>query len=114
MLHVSRIVVAASILFQIQSGTEPRLDGVARRVVLMNNTRAPIAEIYVSDDGAGDWQEDLLGSEFLLPGNSAALYVEDQNGNCRVDVRVVFDSGSILVNRGFNACPAEGHAVPVR
>jgi hypothetical protein len=40
-----------------------------RHLVLINNTRATIAEIYVSDDGAGVSQEDILGAEFLLAGS---------------------------------------------
>ena len=79
-----------------------------------NNTHQPITEIYVADDGTDNWQGDGLGSEFLLPGNSVSVDIDDQNGNCRVDIKTVLDNGSILVHRGVNACRAEGSVVSIR
>jgi hypothetical protein len=55
-----------------------------------------------------------LGLEFLLPGSSVSVDVDDRNGNCRVDVKTVLDNGSNLVYRRVNACQAEGHAVLTR
>lgn len=104
MLTVSNTVVTASLLFLFQSAAGPPAESGERRLVLTNNTLQSIVEIYVSDDGADDWQEDLLGSESLLPGKSVIVDVEDRNGNCRVDVRAVLDNGSELVIRGINAC----------
>lgn len=111
MLHVSNTVAAVSLLLMLQSAVGPPA-GSERRVVLTNNTRHPIAEIYVSDDdGADNWHDDLLGSEFLLPGESVTIDVDDRNGNCKVDVKAVLDNGSDLINRGVNACR---HAVLIR
>ena len=112
MLNVSNTVVAASLLFLSQSPA-PAHSGNGH-VILTNNTRQPIVEIYVSDDGADYWQGDLLGPEFLLPGRSVFLDVDDRNGNCRVDVKTVLDNGSDLVKRSVNACLADGHAISIR
>jgi hypothetical protein len=60
------------------------------------------------------WQEDLLGLQFLLPGRSVSVDVDDRNGNCRVDVKTVLSNGSSLVYRGVNACLADGHAILIR
>jgi hypothetical protein len=79
-----------------------------------NQSRMPITEIYVSDDGADDFYQDRLGSEFLLPGGSASVLIDDRNGNCIVDIKVVLDSGATHMNRRTNACPVDGHAVPIR
>jgi hypothetical protein len=113
-LNISNTVVAASLLFLSQSPAGPPAHSANGHVILTNNTRQPIVEIYVSDDGADYWQEDLLGSEFLLPGRSLFLDVDDRNGNCRVDVKTVLDNGSDLVKRGVNACLADGHAISIR
>ncbi len=113
MLNVSKTVVTALLLLLFQSAAGSPAHGGERHLVLTNNTRDPIAEIYLSDDRAGSWQEDLLGSEFLLPGKSMSVDIDDRNGNCRVDVKTVFDNGSHLVNRGVNAC-RDGHAVSIR
>ena len=113
MLDVSNTVVMALLLFLFQSAAcVPAYSG-ERHLVLTNNTREPIVEIYLSDDRAGNWQQDLLGSEFLLPGGSVTVEIEDRNGNCRIDVKTVFDNGAHLVNRGVNAC-RDGHAISIR
>jgi hypothetical protein len=121
MLHVSNAVVAASLLFQVQNASAPSVYSGVRQVVLFNNTPVPISEIYVSDDNRyvsddrrDDWQQDLLGSEFLFPNSSMPVYINDQNGNCRVDVKVVLDNGSKFVNRALNICVSGDKPIPVR
>ena len=111
MLNVSNTVMAASLVFLFQTANAPPAQSGDRHVVFTNNARERIIEIYVSDDGTDNWQVDLLGLEFLLPGSSVSIDVDDRNGNCRVDVKTVLSNGSSLVYRGVNACLAEGHAV---
>ena len=113
MLNVSNTVVIGLLLLLFQSAAGSPAHSGERHLVLTNNTRDPIAEIYLSDDRADSWQEDLLGSEFLLPGKSVSVDIDDRNGNCRVDVKAVFDNGAHLVNRGINAC-RDGHTVSIR
>jgi hypothetical protein len=113
MFHVSNTVAMALLLLLFQSGAGSPAHGGERQIVLTNNTREPIAELFVSDDRAGGWQQDLLGSEFLLPGRSVSVDIDDRNDNCRVDVKTVFDNGSHLVNRGVDAC-RDGQAVSIR
>jgi hypothetical protein len=60
MLNVSNTVVAASLLFLFQSAAVLRAHSGERHVLLTNNTRELIMEIYVSDDSTDNWQEDLL------------------------------------------------------
>ena len=114
MLNVSNTVSAASLLFLFHSSAGSLADSGERHVVLTNNTRELIVEIYASDDGAENWREDLLGSEFLLPGRSVLVDIDDRNGNCRIDIKLVLNNGSHLVNRRVNACPTEGHEVSIR
>jgi hypothetical protein len=113
MLNVSNTVVMGLLLFLCQSAAGAPAHSGDRHLVLTNNTREPIVEIYLSDDRAGNWQQDLLGSEFLLPGGSVSVDFDDRNGNCRIDVKTVFDNGSHLVNRSINAC-RDGHTVSIQ
>ena len=113
MLNPSNTVVMALLLFLFKTAAGTPAHSGERHVVLINNTREPITELFISDDRAGSWHEDLLGSEFLLPGKSVSVDIDDRNGNCRVDVKTVFDNGAHLVNRGINAC-RDGHTVSVR
>ena len=111
MLNVSNTVGVVSLLFLFQSATVPPAHSGERHVVLTNNTRERIIEIYVSDDHTENWQEDHLDVDFLLPGSSVSVNIDDRNDNCRIDVKTVLSNGSSLVYRGVNACHAEGHAV---
>jgi hypothetical protein len=114
MLNISNIMVAASLLFLFASAAVPPAHSGERHVVLTNNTHERIIEIYVSDDRTNNWQEDLLGLEFLLAGSSVSVDVDDRNGNCRVDVKTVLSNGSSLVYQGVNACLDGAHAVLIR
>lgn len=90
------------LLFQGASGTPA--SGGERHLRLQNDSREPIVEIHVSDAGAGNWQGDLLGTDFLPPGNSVLVDIDDGNGRCRVDVKMVLDDGSDIVDRGVDVC----------
>ena len=83
--------------------------GRERHVLLTNNTREAIVEVHVSDVNSGNWQADLLGSDYLVPGGSVLVDIDDRDGRCRVDVRTVLDDGSDLVSRSVNVCRSEGH-----
>jgi hypothetical protein len=105
---------AAALLLFFHGTTGPPPRGGEHRVVLTNDTRQPIVEIYVSDDGDGAWHEDLLGADFLLPGNSLRVILPDPNGNCRVDVKTVLNDGSSHIERGVRVCLDDGHAVSLQ
>jgi hypothetical protein len=114
MFNLSSAVATASLLLLFQGATGGSANGGERHVVLVNNTRQPIIEVYVSDDGVGNWQPDLLGTDFLPPGGSVLVEINDHNGNCRIDVKTVFDDGSDRIARGVNVCREEGDALSVR
>ena len=112
MLNVSNTALAAaSLMFLFPSSDGSQAQGEERHVLLTNNARQPIVEIHVSDDGASDWQADLLGSDFLLPGKSVLVDIDDRNGNCRVDIKTVFDDGSERIAHSVRVCLDDGHAV---
>ena len=113
MVHASTsTVLTASLALLLQSTTGPPASGGERHLRLQNDTREPIVEIHVSDAGAGRWQDDLLGADFLPPGNSVLVEIDDRNGHCRVDVKMVLDDGRDIVDRGVDVC--RGYTVSVR
>ena len=117
MINAANTAVAAAVLllfFQGTTGPPARGGGGERHVLFTNETRQPIVEIYVSEDGDSDWQSDLLGSDFLLPGDSVRVDMRDRNGNCRVDVRAVLNDGSERIERGVRVCLDDGHAVSLQ
>jgi hypothetical protein len=57
-------------------------------------------------------------NDYRLEVEAAAIFEDfadfDRNGNCRVDVKAVFDNGAHLISRSVNACLADGHTVSIR
>jgi hypothetical protein len=78
MINVSNIVVAASLLFLFQSATVPPAYSGDGHVVLTNNTREQIIEIYVSDDHTDNWQEAYP----VVPGSSILCIVASRPATC--------------------------------
>jgi hypothetical protein len=105
---------AGSLLFLVYGATGPPAHGGDRFVHLVNDTRKPIVELHVSAVGSENWQDDLLGWDYLLPGNSVLVGIDDRYENCRIDVKIVFDDGSERVSRSVDLCRAEGWAVSLR
>jgi hypothetical protein len=116
MISATNTAITAAVLLLFFGGTTtgPPARGGERHVRLANDARQPIVEIYVSDDGHGGWQGDLLGSDFLMPGGSVFVDLPDRNGNCRVDVKAVLNDGSIHIERGVRICLDDGHAVSLQ
>lgn len=108
------VTIAGSLLFVFHGATGPPAHSRERHIVFSNQTREAIVEIYVSAAGASEWQRDLLGSDFLLPGNSVTVDIDESSGRCRVDVKTVLDDGKNLVNRGVDICRAADDAVSLR
>ncbi len=115
MINISNPAVVAGALFLLfQSATGPPAQSCERHVLLTNNTHEAVVEVHVSDVGSGNWQADLLGSDFLMPGGSVLVDIDDRDGRCRVDVRTVLDDGSDLFNRSVDVCRNEDTAVSLR
>ncbi len=111
---VNTAVAAASLLGLLTGPAGPPAYGLERHVVVANDTRQPIVEIYLSTAGSGNWQQDVLGSEFLQPGGSVLVSIDDRNNRCRFDVKTVLDDGTNLVQRGVDVCRAEGYTISHR
>jgi hypothetical protein len=111
---VATAAFAGSLLFLVHGATGPPPPGGVRHYRFTNETREPIIELHVAAVGSGNWRGDLLGGDYLPPGNSVLVGIEDGNESCQVDVRMVLDDGSERVSRGVDICRAEDYAVSLR
>ncbi|UFN50607.1 hypothetical protein LPC08_08330 [Roseomonas sp. OT10] len=69
---------------------------------LLNRSRRDIREIYATPASRADWGPDLLGATILPPGRSHAVRLP--LGECRYDVRVVYDGGASEQRRDVDTC----------
>src|SRR5271156_6356828 len=107
---VATAAFAGSLVFLVHGATAPPPFGGTRHFRFTNETREPIVELHFAAVGSGTWQGDVLGRDYLPPGNSVPVEIEDRNENCRVDVRMVLDDGSERLSRGVDICRVEGYA----
>ncbi|WP_159348493.1 hypothetical protein [Roseomonas harenae] len=69
---------------------------------LNNHTGVTISEVYVSSSAVNNWGRDRLGDNTLPSGRG--LNVVLPAGQCRNDIRVVFEDGSDKERRNVNTC----------
>jgi len=75
-----------------------------RHVKIVNDTSVEIVEFYGSRVGAKTWEEDILGSDTLRPGETVNVNFDDGTGFCKFDFRAVFADGDVLVRKNINVC----------
>jgi hypothetical protein len=114
MLKVWSSAIAGPLLCLFEMTTGPPAAALDRHIQLTNTTRRTVVELFAAEIGSGDWRIDLLGEDFLPPGAIAVVDVEDKSGNCRFDLKAVFDDGSELIRRNVNICALEGYVLSYR
>lgn len=75
-----------------------------RRVQINNVSSYDIYEFYASNTGANSWEEDILGSEVLMAGESVVINIDDGSGYCKYDFMAVFEDGDEAVSADNNVC----------
>ncbi|MCU0729893.1 MAG: hypothetical protein MUF41_07340, partial [Sphingopyxis sp.] len=79
-------------------------DGRDRRVVVVNDTRTTLRNLYGSNVNRTTWEEDVLGSDVLAPGARVNVNWDDGSCMCDFDLKAVFSDDTETVRRGFNVC----------
>lgn len=69
---------------------------------LVNNTGYDIYFVYVSPNNVNDWQEDVMGQDVLMNGDSVSITFPNSERASRWDIKAEFDDGSSLYWRNFN------------
>jgi len=75
-----------------------------RNVFIRNNTSETMLSFYASNVDADDWQEDILRTGVLRPGERVKVLIDDGLGYCRYDLKAVFMDGSSAIRRRVNVC----------
>ena len=75
-----------------------------RNVVLENQSDEAVLEFHASNVGTDSWQEDILGTDVLPPGDAVRINLNDGTGYCRFDFKTVMESGQSIIGRGIDVC----------
>lgn len=75
-----------------------------KHVMLVNDSYKTVREFYGSNAGSDSWEEDILGSDELSPGQSVDVNFEDGSGYCSFDFKAVFTDGTSTVESGIDVC----------
>ena len=76
----------------------PEAEASEQDFTLVNDTGVEIQQIYISAASVDNWEEDLLGSDEVLPaGNELAVHFAPEEDADLWDVRVVDSEGTAIV-----------------
>lgn len=75
-----------------------------RRVRVINETRYTITHLYGSNVGTDSWEEDILGNDVLLPGQSVIVNFDDGTGYCKFDFMARFEDGDTAIKQNVDVC----------
>jgi hypothetical protein len=115
MLKISTIaMIVGPVLCVLQVTTGLPASALDRHIQLTNATHLAIVELYASYVGTGVWQQDILGDDFLAPGNSIVVDIDDGSDSCRFDLKAVFDDGTEVIRRNINICGVEYYMISYR
>jgi hypothetical protein len=104
---MNRILAAALVAGAMGLATITSAAALDRRIKIINSTGQTLTNIYASNVGEEDWQEDMLGSGSLGAGDSVIANLNDGSGYCKFDLKAVFEDGQSVVRRRVNICEVE-------
>jgi hypothetical protein len=100
----SKILLSATLLLPLASlSTKPALANHLNFKV-HNQTRASIQQLYVSNSGHSDWEENVFGRNVLPAGRSRMVNFVGNHQGCLYDILAVFSDGDRVVDTQVNLC----------
>lgn len=99
MKSIGKLLIASAIVMVSSSAQADD-----RHVTIVNETDNTMVRFYASNAGKTSWEEDILGSRVLKPGQSVRINVDDGSGACVYDFRADFNDGDKLTRNGINVC----------
>ena len=76
-----------------------------RDFTLNNGSGVVIEQVYVSSSAVTSWEEDVLGRDVLMPGESVNItFNRFTAGDCLYDIKVVADTGAEGQMNQVNLC----------
>lgn len=98
-----RFLLLSAITVTALAGTNTAL-AADRHVKVINKTKTPIMAFYASRTSSDDWEEDILGDDVIMPGESMVINIDDGTGACRFDFKGEFEDGEEVVKSNVDVC----------
>ena len=106
--------LAGPLLCVFELATGPPASALDQRVEITNSSRLLIVELHAARPGTDSWEKDVLGEEYLQPGGSVVVTIDDASGFCQFDLKIVFDDGGELIQRNIDVCHARNYFISHR
>jgi hypothetical protein len=106
MLIVYRFLSSAMLLATLAFGLVAPDTAAAqdRRVRIINASNVTVNSFQASNTSRKSWEEDILGSSVLAPGQSVMVNINDGTGACMFDFKAVLANGRKVESYGMNVC----------
>src|SRR5690606_31508517 len=98
-----RFLLLSTIAVVALAGTNSAL-AADRKVKVINKTKTPIFAFYASRTSTNDWEEDILGDDVIMPGESMVIDIDDGTGACKFDFKGEFEDGDSVVKKNVDVC----------
>ena len=98
-----RFLLLSAIAVTALAGTHTAL-AADRHVKVINKTKTPIFGFYASRTSTNDWEEDILGEDVIMPGQSMTFNIDDGSGACKYDFKGEFEDGEEVVKANVDVC----------
>jgi hypothetical protein len=79
-------------------------DNQNRQVMIVNSSSQSVREFYASPVTSDNWEEDMLGSGVLGPGESISANIDNGTGQCSFDLKAVMMDDTEHIQNGVNVC----------
>lgn len=100
---LKRFLLLSAISVAALTGTNSAL-AADRKVKVINKTKTPIFAFYASRTSTNDWEEDILGNDVIMPGESMVIDIDDGTGACKFDFKGEFEDGESVVKKNVDVC----------
>lgn len=92
------------------AGAAPPAGAADASFTLVNRGQIPVREVFVTPAGDANWGRNRLERGALPPGGKFEV-LRRRDGNCIMDIRVLFADGRREERRGLNTCALDAVAV---
>lgn len=78
---------------------------------LINSTKFVIVQLQISPVSTQNWEENILGRDVLLQGESVPISIADGLSGCKYDMLITFNDGSAIEESNYNFCELHSYEV---